>query len=104
MAAGAGAAAAAAAAARRKKIKSSGAFGTVVTVAPEEFARAIAMEPEPLVVVAAVKAFWSEEVKKYRYLAAVKGLNFFTESTGGIALPEGAITIESDKITVPADL
>lgn len=95
---------AAAAAARRKKIAASGAFGSVVTVSPDEFLRAIALESEPMIVRHVVTHFWSDEVKKYRWLAPVRGLMFFCESTGEPQWPESAIVIEADKITVPSDL
>ena len=95
---------AAAAAARRRKIQASGAFGNVVTVSPEEFLRAIALEAEPLVVREVVTHFWSDEVKKYRWASAVRGLVFFCESTDEPQLPGEAIVIDTKKLTVPSDL
>ena len=99
----AAAASAAAAAARRNRIRATGAFGVVVTVTSVDFARAIEMEPEPVVVRSVVKRFWSGEVKN-RYLSSVKGIAFFCEDLSEVALPEGVIVIEADKITVPSDL
>jgi len=62
------------------------------------------MEPAPLVLRSIVKSFWSDEIKKHRYLAAVRGMAFFCESTEEIALNDDAIVIETEKLTVPGDL
>jgi hypothetical protein len=92
---------AAAAAARRKRIQASMAFG-VVEVPWGEFLRALALEPEPLVVRANVKKMWGPE--SWRYLASVKGMVFFAEGPPDAAFPESAIVIEAEKIRVPKDL
>jgi hypothetical protein len=102
----AGASTIAAAAARRRRISASQAYG-VVEVGWNEFLRAIALEPEPLVVRSEKKTFFgSNPTGKFRYLASVKGLVFFVDyiDLEDQALPESAIVIEAETIKVPKDL
>ena len=93
---GAGAVAGAAAAQRRtaNAIK---AFGTVVTVEPEEFLRILSVQSEPLVATAEGGVFKTH----YRYLTSYKGLAFFTKSASSLNLPEGAFVISAGSIKIP---
>jgi hypothetical protein len=75
-----------------------------VTVTPEDFLRAVAMEAEPVVITSTAFHFWSGEPKKFRYLSLVRGFAFFCESPHPLELPETAIPIDTPKLTVPADL
>lgn len=66
-----------AAAKRNRAIK---AFGTVVTVEPEEFSKILSIQSEPVIVTAEGGVFR----KSYRYLTSCKGLAFFTKSGSGL--------------------
>lgn len=90
MAAGAGAAAAAIA----QAIKAS---GVLVRVAPEEFSKILGRAKDPLVVLAEGGLFR----KNYQYLAAYKGLTFFTKSDTPLLLPNGAELVTSNRIWIP---
>ena len=87
-------ASAAAAAAIVQALKAS---GTIVTVAPQEFERLLARQPE-LLVVTAQAGFFST---KYQYLTSYKGLAFFAQSPAPLRLPPGSELVEAQKIWVP---
>ena len=86
--------AAAAAAAIAQAIKAS---GVLVRVQPEEFRKVIGRTKDPLVVIAE-GGFFSTS---YRYLAAYKGLAFFTKSPVPIDLPADAEVIAAKQIWIP---
>ncbi|MDQ1469039.1 MAG: hypothetical protein QOJ99_519 [Bryobacterales bacterium] len=93
-------------AAKRRRIVASQAFG-VVEVSWAEFLRAIALEPEPLVIKSEKKTFFgSNPTGRFRYLASVKGLVFFVDyiDSEDQTLPESAIVIEAETIKVPKDI
>ncbi len=89
-----GATAAAAAAAVAQAIKAS---GVLVRVEPAEFLKVMARQEEPLVV-CAVGGFLSTS---YQYLAAYKGLVFFTKSPEELPLPPRAETVIARSIWIP---
>jgi hypothetical protein len=86
-----------AAAAARKKANAIKAFGTVVTVEPEEFSKILSLQPEPLIVVAEGGVFKTN----YRYLTSCKGLAFYTKSPAPLALPADAIVVLAGSIDIP---
>ena len=88
------AAAAAAAAAIADAIKAS---GVLVRVAPEEFAKILALTKEPLIVIAK-GGFFSGN---YQYLMSYKGLAFFTKSSAVLKLPDGAEVVNANRISIP---
>jgi hypothetical protein len=70
-----------------KRIQSHASFG-VVEVTGEDFLKAVALEPEPLIVRSAKTKFWSSEpTGQFRYLASVKGLTFFVDYTEELDIP-----------------
>jgi hypothetical protein len=73
------------------------AFGTVVTVKPEEFSKILSLQSEPLIVAAEGGVFKTN----YRYLTSFKGLAFFTKSATPLLLPAGAVVIPAGSITIP---
>jgi hypothetical protein len=91
MAAGAAAAAAAAIA---DAIKAS---GVLVRVAPEEFAKVLALTKEPLIVIAKGGFFGTN----YQYLMSYKGLAFFTKSSAELKLPADAEVVNANRISIP---
>jgi len=91
MAAGAAGAAAAAIA---QAIKAS---GVLIRVAPEEFSKIVNRAKDPLIVMAEGGIFR----KHYQYLAAYKGLTFFTKSGTPLSLPAGTELVASSRIWIP---
>jgi hypothetical protein len=85
-------------------MRASSAFG-VVELAPEEFLRAITLDPEPMIVQAESRSFWGKRSGSFRYLASIKGITLFAEAKAGpFKLPDSAIVIEAESIKVPKDL
>ena len=73
------------------------AFGTVVTVEPEEFLKILKLQGEPLVVTAEGGFF----KKTQQYLTSYKGLAFFTKSPEPLVIPVDAVVIAAEAIRVP---
>jgi len=93
-----GSAAVAGAAANQNRIANAiRAFGTVVTVEPEEFAKILRMQQEPLVAVAEGGIFKTN----YRYITSYKGLALYTKSPTPLPLPAGALVIAAQSISIP---
>ena len=86
-----------AAGAARKKANAIKAFGTVVTVEPEEFSKILSIQPEPLIAAAEGGVFKTN----YRYLTSCKGLAFFTKSPAPLELPADAVVITAESIDIP---
>lgn len=84
----------AAAAAIAQAIKAS---GVVVRVEPEEFSKILIRAKDPLVVMAEGGLFRTS----YKYLAAYKGLAFFTQSKIPLTLPPGAEVVKAGRIWIP---
>lgn len=84
----------AAAAAIAQAIKASGA---IVRIEPEDFARLIERQDEPLVVHAKRGGFGA----KYQYLTNYKGLFFFAKSPTPLYLPGRVEVITAKSIWVP---
>ena len=74
------------------------ASGAIVRVEPEDFLRILARQDAPLVVWTASKVFRS----RFQYLAAYKGLVFFTKSAEPLYLPDKTETIQAKKIFIPS--
>jgi hypothetical protein len=92
-AAAAGAAAAAAAVANAIK-----ASGTIVQLAPEDFARLVRRIPCPLVVHTISGMFSTRN----EYLTSYKGLAFHTKSKDTLSLPGDAEVIEARRMWMPS--
>jgi hypothetical protein len=88
------AAGAAAAAAIANAIKAS---GTIVKLAPDDFARLVRRIQSPLVVHAMGGLF----NKKHDYLTSYKGLAFYARSQDTISLPGDAEVVEAEKMWMP---
>lgn len=73
------------------------AFGTVVRVKPETFARIVELQAEPLI----VRSRGGFLSSSHRYLTSYKGLAFFCKSKEEIPLPAIAELIVAEKISVP---
>ncbi len=72
------------------------ASGVIVRVEPQVFVSLLGRADTPLVVVAYGGVFR----KRYRYLTSIKGLAFYTESAGALALPRAEI-IAAKGISIP---
>lgn len=94
-AAGAAAGAAAAAAAVANAVKASGA---IVRVEPADFSALLERAEEPLVVYTEGGKLFAPS---HQYLAAYKGLVFYTKSREPVTLPSGAETVRAEKIWIP---
>jgi len=86
--------AAAVAAAIADAIKAS---GVLVRVKPEEFAKLLRLNMDPLVVVATGGLF----SKTYSYLMSYKGLAFYTRSNTPLNLPANAEIVTANRISIP---
>jgi hypothetical protein len=91
----AAAAGAAAAAAIANAIKAS---GTIVNLAPEDFARLVRRLQAPLVVHTISGVFST----RHEYLTSYKGLAFHTKSRDSISLPGDAEVIEARRMWMPS--
>jgi hypothetical protein len=72
------------------------AMGAIVKVSPEVFLQLLGKADSPWVV-GAKGGFWSPA---YKYLASIKGLFFYTESSSALALGNAEL-IWSEKIWIP---
>lgn len=73
------------------------AIGTVIKLAPPDFAKILRRTQRPLVV-HAVGGVWST---KYLYLTSYRGLAFFTKASKPIPLPPDAEIILAEEISLP---
>jgi hypothetical protein len=86
--------AAAVAAAIADAIKAS---GVLVRVKPEEFAKLLGLNKDPLIVIAIGGLF----SKTYSYLMSYKGLAFYTRSSTPLNLPGSAEIVTASRISIP---
>jgi hypothetical protein len=73
------------------------AFGTVVTVEPDEFLKIAGLQTQPLIAVAEGGFFKTT----HQYLTSYKGLAFFTKSPTPLTLQPDAQVIKAASIKVP---
>jgi hypothetical protein len=73
------------------------AFGTIVTVSPEDLIEIVERQDEPLVVTATAGFFKTE----YRYLVSYKGLTFFARTSEALELPDRAEVVRAGSIYLP---